>query len=309
MRRTVCFLFGLSAFLSPPLARAETQPHRAEYALRLGPAMNAPRIGTAAFDLSLDCNGWRIKRDVSTEIALTAAWKFSIASKLDGEEALRSRAFRYRTLQVQNGVERETRGHVEHAGAETRAETVSPSGPQQLVMPGSTLMPVAGIDYMIGRLRAGTGNFPAVTFDAEVINDAFLVTLFQILVDAPQMTATEAMLRAQEKGALLAPTMGRQQSEFLGPLIEREIDILSRAGALPPMPDALVKAGGMVEVEYQSPLNRAQRSEEGVAILRTLESLAPLAVQSFRWVRSDEFDQYPFTPADEASMSKLLDEE
>lgn len=32
------------------------------------------------------------------------------------------------------------------------------------------------------------------------------------------------------------------------------------------------------------------------------------AVHSFRWVRSDEFDQYPFTPADEASMSKLLGE-
>lgn len=111
----------------------------------------------------------------------------------------------------------------------------------------------------------------------KVINDAFLVTLFQILVEAPQMTATEAMLRAQEKGALLAPTMGRQQSEFLGPLIERELDILSRAGVLPPMPDALLEAGGIVEVEYVSPLNRAQRADEGVAILRTLESLAPLA--------------------------------
>lgn len=32
------------------------------------------------------------------------------------------------------------------------------------------------------------------------------------------------------------------------------------------------------------------------------------AVHAFRWVRSDEFDQYPFTPADEASMSKLLGE-
>ncbi len=29
-------------------------------------------------------------------------------------------------------------------------------------------------------------------------------------------------------------------------------------------------------------------------------------VQDFRWVTSDEFDQYMFTPADEASMSKLL---
>jgi hypothetical protein len=111
----------------------------------------------------------------------------------------------------------------------------------------------------------------------KVINDAFLITLFQILVEAPNMTATEAMLRAQEKGALLAPTMGRQQSEMLGPLIERELDILSRSGLLPPMPEALVQLGGEVDIEYVSPLNRAQRAEEGVAILRTLESIAPLA--------------------------------
>lgn len=29
-------------------------------------------------------------------------------------------------------------------------------------------------------------------------------------------------------------------------------------------------------------------------------------VFAYRWVTSKEFDQYPFTPADEASMSKLL---
>jgi hypothetical protein len=110
-----------------------------------------------------------------------------------------------------------------------------------------------------------------------VINDAFLITLFQILVEAPTMTATEAMLRAQEKGALLAPTMGRQQSEMLGPMIERELDILARAGVLPPMPEPLREAGGDVQIEYVSPLNRAQRAEEGVAILRTLEAIGPLA--------------------------------
>ncbi len=33
---------------------------------------------------------------------------------------------------------------------------------------------------------------------------------------------------------------------------------------------------------------------------------APLAVNAFKWVTSAEFDQHPFTPADEASMSKLL---
>jgi 8-oxo-dGTP diphosphatase len=33
---------------------------------------------------------------------------------------------------------------------------------------------------------------------------------------------------------------------------------------------------------------------------------APLAVNAFLWVTSAEFDQYAFTPADEASMNKLL---
>ena len=109
------------------------------------------------------------------------------------------------------------------------------------------------------------------------INDAFLVTLFQILVEAPQMTATEAMLRAQEKGQLLAPTMGRVQSEQIGSQIERELDILAAARALPPMPDELLEAGGLVDIEYVSPLNRLQKSEDAVGILRTLEALAPMA--------------------------------
>jgi 8-oxo-dGTP diphosphatase len=36
------------------------------------------------------------------------------------------------------------------------------------------------------------------------------------------------------------------------------------------------------------------------------ETLEPKAVSAFKWVASSDFDQYPFTPADEASMNKLL---
>ena len=36
------------------------------------------------------------------------------------------------------------------------------------------------------------------------------------------------------------------------------------------------------------------------------ENLQAKAVNDFRWVTSGEFDRYPFTPADEASMTKLL---
>lgn len=104
-----------------------------------------------------------------------------------------------------------------------------------------------------------------------LINDAFLVTLFQILVETPQMTATEVLERAREKGALLSPTMGRQQSEYLGPLIERELDVLSRQRLLPPMPPALLEAMGEYSVEYDSPLSRAQRAEEASGLMRSVE--------------------------------------
>jgi hypothetical protein len=111
----------------------------------------------------------------------------------------------------------------------------------------------------------------------KVINDAFYVTLFQILVENPRMTATEAMIRAQEKGQLLAPTVGRQQSEWLGAVIDRDIDIAMSNELIRPAPKALIESGGGIKVNYTSPLSRMRRSEDGVAIMRTLEQLAPLA--------------------------------
>ncbi len=35
-------------------------------------------------------------------------------------------------------------------------------------------------------------------------------------------------------------------------------------------------------------------------------ALETRAVNAYKWAASNEFDQYPFTPADEASMNKLL---
>lgn len=105
-----------------------------------------------------------------------------------------------------------------------------------------------------------------------IINDAFLVTIFQILVDTPQMTATEVLERTREKGILLAPTIGRQQTEYLGPMIERETDILSRLGVLPPMPELLREAAGDYRIEYDSPISRSQRAEEASGIMRTIET-------------------------------------
>lgn len=109
------------------------------------------------------------------------------------------------------------------------------------------------------------------------INDAFMVTLFQILVETPEMTATEVIARTREKGALMSPAMDRLQSEMLGPMIVRELDLAFMAGDLPPMPDALRRAGGDFDVVYESPLSRMQRSEELLGIQMTLETATAIA--------------------------------
>jgi len=105
-----------------------------------------------------------------------------------------------------------------------------------------------------------------------VINDAFLITIFQILTETPAMSATEVLERTKEKGILLAPTIGRQQSEYLGPMIEREIDVLVEQRLLPPMPQVLKEAGGEFQIVYDSPLSRAQRAEEAAGLMRTVET-------------------------------------
>jgi len=139
----------------------------------------------------------------------------------------------------------------------------------------------------VGNLAAGQ---ELMDMERQVINDGFLVSLFQILVDTPTMTATEVLERAREKGALLSPTMGRQQSEMLGPMIEREVDVLLKQGLLPPMPDVLIEAQGEFEVEYDSPLSRSQRAEEASGWLRTLEAAIAYANTTQDLSVLDQFD-------------------
>ena len=96
------------------------------------------------------------------------------------------------------------------------------------------------------------------------------------LQEGPQMTATEVQVRYELMQRLLGPTLGRFQSEFLNPLIERTFGIMLRAGALMPEPDVI--KGQQIDVEYVGPLARSQRMEESVAIER-LYGLAMNVVQ------------------------------
>jgi len=105
-----------------------------------------------------------------------------------------------------------------------------------------------------------------------IIDDMFLVTILKSLVDNPNMTATQVIQLINERGMLIAPTLGRQETEYLGPMIEREIDVLQSLNLIPPAPPRLLEAKGEYQVVYTSPLAQAQRASEAAGFMRMVET-------------------------------------
>lgn len=113
--------------------------------------------------------------------------------------------------------------------------------------------------------------------EQQEIDDAFLVTVRNMLLNENIKTATQVYEVIQQKGAILAPMAGRMESEDLGPMIQREIEIASRQTAnawiFEEMPQKLRDAGGLYKIKFTSPLAKAMRTQEAAAVLRTFEAI------------------------------------
>lgn len=135
----------------------------------------------------------------------------------------------------------------------------------------------------------------------EVVRHAFFNDIFSIIEQHPDMTATAVLQLAQEKGQLVSPVLGHIQTEWFGPQIDRELDILDQAGNLPPPPDKVRKMGGIhFEVVYESQIQVTQRKTKAMAISSTLQQLAPLIEndQSGKVLRSINFPRTAAAIAD-----------
>ncbi len=112
----------------------------------------------------------------------------------------------------------------------------------------------------------------------ESVRESLYINLFQVLLQNPNMTATEALIRSNEKGQLLGPAGSRIQSE-LSHMVEREIGILDRRGIFEPgialaPPESL--RGRSFATRFSSPLDRLRRANELVGVQRTLEIAAQI---------------------------------
>lgn len=106
------------------------------------------------------------------------------------------------------------------------------------------------------------------------VAEAFLNHLVQMARD-PRMTATQVLKLDEETLRVLGPVFGRQQSETHGPIIARTFGIAQRIpGLLPKPPEALLQ--GTIEVEYVSPMAKAQRLAEVAAISQYYDTTAAM---------------------------------
>ena len=108
------------------------------------------------------------------------------------------------------------------------------------------------------------------------IRSAFFVD--QLLSgNTPNMTATEVIQRQEERMRVIGPVLGRLMNEMLRPLIDRAFALMLRADMLATPPEIL--QGIDVDIEYVSPLARAQKSSSVNGVMRALEILMPLSQQ------------------------------
>lgn len=111
------------------------------------------------------------------------------------------------------------------------------------------------------------------------IKESLYINLFATLVQNPQMSATEALIRANEKGELLGPAGTRFQGGY-SRMIDREIDILARRGLYEPRSYYAVPrrfGGKRIKVQFTSPLDRMRKAKQGQGTLQLIQTLTPLA--------------------------------
>jgi hypothetical protein len=144
-------------------------------------------------------------------------------------------------------------------------------------VPGGLNFYRSGTRDRIEPLNIGANNPLGLNMEEQrrtAIRNVFYVDQL-LLQQGPQMTATEVIQRNEEKMRLLGPVLGRLQSELLKPMIDRCFAILLRNNQFAPAPDFL--SGQDIEIEYVSPLAKAQKSTELSSITRAIEILGSLA--------------------------------
>lgn len=127
--------------------------------------------------------------------------------------------------------------------------------------------------------------------ERQVVKTAFLEDFFRILTDpGDRWTATQVLEMVAKQGILIGPFADRYETEKVGVMAERVLDILMRAGQIDPMPPEMTEAGARPLIYMSNPLARMARAGEAAAFTRWVE----VGVQAAAAGRGDALDRVNF---------------
>lgn len=122
------------------------------------------------------------------------------------------------------------------------------------------------------------GNFPIgeekCAQKREFIQKCFFADWVKLMPKKERQTAYEISELVEQQLRMMAPMLGRLQTEVIVPCIQRSYQLLRRAGRIPPAPQVL--DGARIEVEYVSAAARAQAATRVMAYTRGIQNLAVL---------------------------------
>lgn len=157
-------------------------------------------------------------------------------------------------------------------------------GTLKLVPGGGTAVNTHGGSIQDSVMPYQTGSNPQVSqLKEEELRKSIRQIFFvdQILslmeVNKSEMTAFEFAKKIELLFRIMGPVYGRMEKEFLRRVWDIGFDIMYHAGAFSPPPPEIFTTDGVINVTFQNPIAKAQRSGDVEAIQLAIADLAPMA--------------------------------
>ena len=151
---------------------------------------------------------------------------------------------------------------------------LTPGGPTSINTRGRAIHDVIG--------HFETGSNPQVTQIKEEelrksIRQVFFVDQILMLmeVNKSEMTAYEFAKKMDLLFKIMGPVYGRTEHEFLRQMWDGTFDELLAGGVFSPPPESIYETDGTIDLTFQNPIARAQRSGDVEAMTQTMQDLLP----------------------------------
>jgi len=164
-------------------------------------------------------------------------------------------------------------------------------GPLRMI-PGGMNYYRSGTQDRIEPIQLGS-NIPVTLELVHAIQEQIGLTFFTDQLQLSKklnMTATEVLQETEQKLRLMGPIFGRLQSEALDRIIQRVFTIKDAQGEIPEAPEGIES----FDIEYVSPMAKAQRQLESQGLIRTFEILSPFAGLDPEMFDKFDTDAMPF---------------